>query len=124
MHRVIKAQSVYQDHSYGRVHSAHLQYLFLRSLDLQIQSRYPQGHPAANCAAGSVSGEDMKYLTEDAIGDDNYNKIYNTLAVFRDNVELEYVYCIKEAGPDSFIFTMDLDLHDGLGPGRSCQLRR
>ena len=49
----------------------------------------------ANCAAGSVSGEDMKYLTEDAIGDDNYNKIYNTLAVFRDNVELEYVYCIK-----------------------------
>ena len=73
----------------------------------------------ANCAAGSVSGEDMKYLTEDAIGDDNYNKIYNTLAVFRDNVELEYVYCIKEAGPDSFIFTMDLDLVDPASYGDS-----
>ena len=75
----------------------------------------------ANCAAGSVSGEDMKYLTEDAIGDDNYNKIYNTLAVFRDNVELEYVYCIKEAGPDNFIFTMDLDLVDPAAYGDSVE---
>ena len=75
----------------------------------------------ANCAAGSVSGEDMKYLTEDAIGDDNYNKISNTLTVFRDNVELEYVYCIKEAGPDSFIFTMDLDLVDPASYGDSVE---
>ena len=75
----------------------------------------------ANCAAGSVSGEDMKYLTEDAIGDDNYNKIYNTLAVFRDNVELEYVYCIKEAEPDHFIFTMDLDLEDPAAYGDSVE---
>ena len=75
----------------------------------------------ANCAAGSVSGEDMKYLTEDAIGDDNYNKIYNTLAVFRDNVELEYVYCIKEAGPDSFIITMDIDLVDPASYGDSVE---
>ena len=75
----------------------------------------------ANCAAGSVSGEDMKYLTEDAIGDDNYNKIYDTLAVFRDNVELEYVYCIKEAGQDNFIFTMDLDLVDPAAYGDSVE---
>ena len=63
----------------------------------------------ANCAAGSVSGEVMKGLTEDQVGSVAYNKIYDTLAVFRDNVELEYVYCIKEAEPGSFIFTMDLD---------------
>ena len=47
--------------------------------------------------------------------------IYNTLAVFRDNVELEYVYCIKEAGPDSFIFTMDLDLVDPASYGDSVE---
>ena len=45
----------------------------------------------ANCAAGSVSGEVMKGLTEDQVGSVAYNKIYDTLAVFRDNVELEYV---------------------------------
>ena len=45
----------------------------------------------ANCAAGSVSGEKMKLLTKESIGDDNYKRIYDTLAVFRDIVELEYV---------------------------------
>ncbi|MBR3247001.1 MAG: response regulator [Clostridiales bacterium] len=63
----------------------------------------------ANCAAGSVNGEVMKNLTEDQVGSVAYNKIYDTLAVFRDNVELEYVYCIREAEPGRFIFTMDLD---------------
>ena len=63
----------------------------------------------ANCAAGSVSGEVMKNFTEDTVGSVSYNKVYDTLAVFRDNVELEYVYCIKEVEPGSFIFTMDTD---------------
>ena len=63
----------------------------------------------ANCAAGSVNGDGMRGLTKDKIGSDEYNDVYNTLAVFRDNVELEYVYTIKEDGNDNFIFTMDLD---------------
>ena len=63
----------------------------------------------ANCASGSVSGEMMKTLSKETVGSSEYNRIYDTLAVFRDNVELEYVYCIKEAEPGHFIFTMDLD---------------
>ena len=63
----------------------------------------------ANCASGSVNGEVMKTLSEETVGSTEYNHIYDTLAVFRDNVELEYVYCIKEAEPGHFIFTMDLD---------------
>ena len=63
----------------------------------------------ANCAAGSVNGEVMKGFTEDQVGSVAYNKVYDTLAVFRDNVELEYVYCIKEDTPGNFIFTMDTD---------------
>ena len=50
----------------------------------------------ANCAAGSVNGEVMKSFTEDEVGSVAYNSVYDTLTVFRDNVELEYVYCIKE----------------------------
>ncbi len=73
----------------------------------------------ANCAAGSVSGEVMKNLTEDQVGSVAYNKIYDTLAVFRDNVELEYVYCIREAEPGNFIFTMDLDQVSPAGYGDS-----
>lgn len=63
----------------------------------------------ANCASGSVDSKAMKTLSEDTVGSAEYNKIYDTLAVFRDNVELEYVYCIKESEPGHFIFTIDLD---------------
>ena len=63
----------------------------------------------ANCASGSVSGEAMKTLSEDTVGSDAYQKIYDTLAVFRENVEFEYVYCIKEDQPGHYIFTIDLD---------------
>ena len=64
----------------------------------------------ANCASGSVQGDVLGSLTKDTVGSDEYNEVYNTLAVFRDNVELEYVYCIKEESEGNFIFTMDLDL--------------
>lgn len=63
----------------------------------------------ANCAAGSVSGEVMKNFTEDQVGSIAYNNVYDTLTIFRDNVELEYVYCIKEDTPGNFIFIMDTD---------------
>lgn len=63
----------------------------------------------SNCAAGSVDGEVMKNFSKETVGSEEYNKVYGDLSVFRDNVELEYVYCIKQAGPDEFIFTMDLD---------------
>ncbi|MBO4347022.1 MAG: response regulator [Lachnospiraceae bacterium] len=63
----------------------------------------------ANCAAGSVNGDVLGRISADNIGSDDYNDVYNRLAVFRDNVELEYVYSIKKDGDDNFIFTMDLD---------------
>ncbi len=63
----------------------------------------------ANCAAGSVQGDMLKNLTEKDVGSPEYNDMYKTLAVFRDNVELEYVYSIKNAGGGNYIFTMDLD---------------
>ena len=66
----------------------------------------------SNCAAGSVSGEVMKTFTKETVGSVAYIRTYDTLAVFRDNVELEYVYCIKQTGEKEFIFTMDLDQVD------------
>ena len=65
----------------------------------------------ANCASGSVNGDALKSLTEADVGSAVYRDIYDRLAVFRDNVELEYVYCIRETDDGRFIFTMDLDLY-------------
>lgn len=63
----------------------------------------------SNCAAGSVNGDVLATLDESTIGTPEYDDLYSRLAVFRDNVELKYVYAIKQVGEKDFIFTMDLD---------------
>ena len=71
----------------------------------------------ANCASGSVRGDVLRSLTAADVGTPKYDNIYDTLAVFRDNVELEYVYCIRDEGNGNFIFTMDLDQYTPAGYG-------
>ena len=75
----------------------------------------------ANCASGSVRGDVLKTLTAADVGTPKYNNIYDTLAVFRDNVELEYVYCIRDEGNGHFIFTMDLDQYTPASYGDSVE---
>ena len=50
----------------------------------------------ANCASGSVDGDILKKLTKDDVDTPKYQAIYNALAVFRDNIESEFVYGIRE----------------------------
>ena len=63
----------------------------------------------ANCAAGSVNGDVLKTIDEHNIKSPEYNDIFSKLTVFRDNVDLEYVYCLREAEDGSFYFVMDTD---------------
>ena len=63
----------------------------------------------ANCASGSVNGDMLQTLEKEDVGSDKYNDLYKTLAVFRDNAELEYIYSIKEESPGNFVFTLDTD---------------
>ena len=66
----------------------------------------------ANCASGSVNGDVLETLTAEDADTPEYREIYNALAVFRDNVELEYVYGIKDEGDGKFTFTVDPALDD------------
>ncbi|MCR5328419.1 MAG: response regulator [Saccharofermentans sp.] len=63
----------------------------------------------SNCAAGSVDGDLIEAINEETIGDEQYTGIYNTLTVFRDNAELEYVYVIRQDTNGDFYFVMDTD---------------
>lgn len=63
----------------------------------------------ANCAAGSIDGDVLASIKKEDVGSDVYNDLYRKLAVFRDNVELEYIYSLKETRKGHFVFTMDLD---------------
>ncbi|MBO4425827.1 MAG: response regulator [Clostridiales bacterium] len=62
----------------------------------------------ANCAANSISGDALASIDDDAVGSAEYNKIYDELTIFRDNVELEYVYVLREDAA-AFIFVLDTD---------------
>ena len=66
----------------------------------------------ANCASGSVDGDILKNLTADDFGNEKYQSVFDALAIFRDNVELEYVYGIRDEGNNRFVFTVDPDLED------------
>ncbi len=75
----------------------------------------------ANCAAGSVDGNIHKSLTVDDIGTPEYMEIYNALSIFRDNVELEYVYAIKIEDDGRFTFSVDPDITDPAEFGRKLE---
>ena len=61
----------------------------------------------ANCASGSVDGEILSKLTAEDQNTPEYKEVLDALDVFQDNVELEYVYGIKDEGNDIFTFTVD-----------------
>ncbi len=63
----------------------------------------------ANCASGSVDGDFLAKFTEDDIGTPEYQELFKTLNVFKENVELKYVYSIREVSGGNFIFTLDTD---------------
>ena len=66
----------------------------------------------ANCASGSVNGDILKTLKAEDAGTEKYKAIYNALAIFRDNVEVKYVYGIRDEGNGRFTFTVDPTLAD------------
>ncbi len=66
----------------------------------------------ANCASGSVNGDILKTLRAEDAGTEKYKTVYNALAIFRDNVEVKYVYGIKDEGGGRFTFTVDPTVAD------------
>ncbi len=61
----------------------------------------------SNSAADMIDGNVLEKLTAQDVGTPGYQKIYDTLKVFYDNIELEYVYCIMDDGNGNFSFSVD-----------------
>ena len=62
----------------------------------------------SNTAAGLLDGDELGALTAESIGSEEYNRIYEQLTVFQDNVDIEFIYAVRREG-DTFIFTVDPD---------------
>jgi len=60
-------------------------------------------------ASALIDGNDLGALTEEDIGSPSYNEIYDQLSAFQKNVNIEFIYAVRQAGDDEFIFTVDPD---------------
>lgn len=66
----------------------------------------------AQCAAATINGDILKSIQASNEDSPAYQAIMSSLSVYRDNIDLEYIYCVREAGDHSFIFTIDPTISD------------
>ena len=66
----------------------------------------------ANTAADMLNGDKLKALKAEDKGTPNYQQVNDTLAYFRDNIDLEYIYCIQPKGEKEFVFSVDPTITD------------
>jgi methyl-accepting chemotaxis protein len=78
----------------------------------------------SNTAAASVDAEVLETITEDDVVNQTeaYQTIINELAIYRDNTNLEYIYCMEQTGPENFIFTVDSAIDDAADYGEEVEL--
>lgn len=50
----------------------------------------------SNTAAAMIDGDVLETVTPEDKGTDGYERIMRTLTYFQDNVDLKYIYCIRD----------------------------
>lgn len=63
----------------------------------------------SNTAAAMLDGDELASITAKDKGTPEYEKIMDTLIYFRDNVDLQYIYCVQVMEDGSFAFILDTD---------------
>ena len=62
-----------------------------------------------NTAASMLNGDVLQQLTAEDRETPEYLAVYNTLARFRDNINLDYIYYVRDMGDGTFTFGIDTD---------------
>lgn len=60
-------------------------------------------------AAAVLDGDTLERLTPADAGTPKYRKVLDTLTVFADNVNLDYIYCVRITGDRTFAYGIDPD---------------
>ncbi len=66
----------------------------------------------ANTAAAMLNGDELEQLKKEDKGTPPYQRVNDVLAVFQDNIDLKYIYCISDAGNGNFVFSVDPTIED------------
>ncbi|MDO4989135.1 MAG: hypothetical protein Q4E45_01385, partial [Eubacteriales bacterium] len=62
-----------------------------------------------NTAAAMLDGDVLDRLRAEDKGSPEYQAVLNTLVVFRDNINLAYIYYVRDMGDGTFTFGIDSD---------------
>ena len=66
----------------------------------------------SNTAAANLDGDALRDLKAEDEGTEKYQLINDTLAVYQDNIDLKYIYCVRKSGEGYFTFTVDPTIED------------
>ena len=61
----------------------------------------------SNTAAAMIDGDVLSSVQAEDQETPEYRGILKTLAYFQDNIDLKYIYCIRDLGNKNFVFTID-----------------
>ncbi len=61
----------------------------------------------SNTAASMLDGDVLRDIQAEDADTPEYKEILETLTFFQDNIELKYIYCIRDMGNKEFVFTVD-----------------
>ena len=63
-------------------------------------------------AADMLDGDTLSKLTKDDSESEGYRQSMRTLTYFQDNIDLKYIYCIRETQDGRFVFSIDPTVKD------------
>ena len=66
----------------------------------------------SNTAAAMIDGDALKDVSPADEGTDTYESIMRTLRYFQDNIDLKYIYCVRDMGDGTFTFGLDPTVED------------
>ena len=66
----------------------------------------------SNTAAAMIDGDALSRIEADDTDSPEYKEILDILLYFRDNIDLKYIYCIRDMGNKNFVFTIDPAVDD------------
>lgn len=66
----------------------------------------------AKTSSAMINGDELEKLKKEDKGTPEYQRVNDTLAKFQDNIDLRYIYGIRDMGNGEFTFTVDPTIED------------
>ncbi|MBO6114627.1 MAG: hypothetical protein J6P57_06175 [Lachnospiraceae bacterium] len=93
--------------------------VYNKSKSLLVHQIKENAKNTSACIAASIDGNELSQIGNDEsyVGTEEYNNVLDSLIVFRDNSDVEYVYTIRKNEEGSNVFVVDSDPDEPGLPG-------